>query len=542
MLVFGLSIRSRLLLVTSVTSLLFLAVIYFTLLGTDRVSLQFSDFINTDLKRLSTLQIMQAEGSQAVIASAKKIMVPTLKPPAAVATRALDKFNEALKQFTELSRGDDKSLKQISQISAIWSQCAPNLIAVISLVDEGKQQDAQALFNSKVQKNWGGIRKKLQPLMSNEVDRVSRIKAEVTAQVNQTFRVGVGMGAAVLIGALLMNLLGSRSIVRSINRVADGLEEIGSEGGDLTRRLAIEGGVELERLAMGFNRFVSETQKLMAQVAESTQQMNICSTELSSTAEMSRYNADQQEVAMSMISTAMTEMTATVKNVAESAANAASVAEDADTQAKDGSSVVDKTMDAIGVLSGSVEKATNDMRALEKETGQVGVVVSVIKGIAEQTNLLALNAAIEAARAGEMGRGFAVVADEVRTLASRTQASTREINDIIERLQQGAQRAASNMGKSRDHALQTLEQAAFAGTALTAITNAVTEIKDMNVGIAGAAEEQEAVSKEIQRNTISVGDLAQQSKESTVKTEKAGRELRSIADRIISLVDRFKIG
>jgi methyl-accepting chemotaxis protein len=181
------------------------------------------------------------------------------------------------------------------------------------------------------------------------------------------------------------------------------------------------------------------------------------------------------------------------------------------------------------------------MHALAEETTQVDVVVSVIKGIAEQTNLLALNAAIEAARAGEMGRGFAVVADEVRTLASRTQTSTQEINDIIERLQAGAHKTAKQMEASRENAAETLSKASHAGVALNAITQSVSQIRDMNIDIASAAEEQGAVSEEIEKNTVHVRDLSLQNKESTVQTEKTGHELSNISDLIGQLVGRFKV-
>lgn len=537
----GISIRIRLLLVAAATSLLFIVAIYFSLHGTDQVSQQFTTFINVDQKRLGTLQIMQAEGSQAVIAAAKKIMVPGLKPPAKVAAKAADKFDRALQQAKELYAGDDQALSRIEQISTFWSECRPNTLSSIRLVDEGRQEEAESLFITKVQKKWGNIRKQLQPLIAQEAQRVAETQEVVTGQVKQTFLFGVGMGVIALLGAIVMNLLGSRSIVRSINRVAGALEKIGSEGGDLTRRLPVEGGVELERLASGFNQFVAKTQDLMTQVAESTGKMNGCSSELSRVAQTSRSIADQQDDAMRQVATAMTEMATAVKSVAESAANAAEEAENADIQARDGNQVVSETVQAIRTLSINVEKASDDMLALERETNQVEVVVSVIKGIAEQTNLLALNAAIEAARAGEMGRGFAVVADEVRTLASRTQKSTQEIIDIIERLQQGANRTAKMMEESRSSAQQTLDQASQAGSALAAITQAVAEIRDMNISIASAAEEQQAVSDEIHRNTISVSELSQQSKESTVMTEGAGDELGSIASHIADLVSRFKI-
>ncbi|MES9860540.1 MAG: methyl-accepting chemotaxis protein [Candidatus Thiodiazotropha sp. LLP2] len=536
-----LSIRAKLMTVTGITSALFIIALYYTLVGTDQVSQHFTDFIDQDQKRIELLRTMQAEGSQAVIAAAKKLMVPKLAPPAKVASKAAEQFNQALKATKELYADDSESLNKVQKISELWAQCMPNTLAVIDQVEKGNLQQAKTLFTSKVQKSWGGIRKQLQPLIIAETERVIETQQAVKEDVDNTFMTGTGLGIVALISGLLLNFLSSRNIVLSIHRVADRLEEIGEGDGDLTKRLPLEGGVELERLSAGFNQFASETQSLVRKVSESSHQMSSFSSELATVAKTSKATADNQDEAMRQVATAMIEMTATVKNVSESAASAAAAAENADHQAKDGSRVVEKTLQSIETLSQGVEQASVEMKELEEETAQVGVVVSVIKGIAEQTNLLALNAAIEAARAGEMGRGFAVVADEVRTLASRTQASTREINDIIERLQEGARKTASNMEGRRDDATETLDQASQAGIALNEITKVVAGIRDMNVEIASAAEEQEAVSLEIEKNTASVGELSHQNKTSSAQTEATGLELHGISRQISQLVGRYSV-
>ncbi|MES9853591.1 MAG: methyl-accepting chemotaxis protein [Candidatus Thiodiazotropha sp. L084R] len=536
-----LSIRAKLMTVTGITSALFIIALYYTLVGTDQVSQHFTDFIDQDQKRIELLRTMQAEGSQAVIAAAKKLMVPKLAPPAKVASKATEQFNQALKATKELYADDSVSLNKVQKISELWAQCMPNTLAVIDQVEKGNLQQAKTLFTSKVQKSWGSIRKQLQPLIIAETERVIETQQAVKEDVDNTFMTGTGLGIVALISGLLLNFLSSRNIVLSIHRVADRLEEIGEGDGDLTKRLPLEGGVELERLSAGFNQFASETQSLVRKVSESSHQMSSFSSELATVAKTSKATADNQDEAMRQVATAMTEMTATVKNVSESAASAAAAAENADRQAKDGSRVVEKTLQSIETLSQGVEQASVEMKELEEETAQVGVVVSVIKGIAEQTNLLALNAAIEAARAGEMGRGFAVVADEVRTLASRTQASTREINDIIERLQDGARKTASKMEARRDDATETLDQASQAGIALNEITKVVANIRDMNVEIASAAEEQEAVSLEIEKNTASVGELSHQNKTSTAQTEATGLELHGISRQISQLVGRYSV-
>ena len=131
-----------------------------------------------------------------------------------------------------------------------------------------------------------------------------------------------------------------------------------------------------------------------------------------------------------------------------------------------------------------------------------------IGGIAEQTNLLALNAAIEAARAGEYGRGFAVVADEVRNLASRTQSSTQEINNMLAVLQQNTHSIVTVMDSSQKQALATKEETLIAQKNLKEISTAILVANDMNNQIASAAEEQSSVSEEINRNVTSINEAA----------------------------------
>ncbi|MGD8912701.1 MAG: methyl-accepting chemotaxis protein [Candidatus Thiodiazotropha sp.] len=536
-----LSIRIKLLAVSGFTAVLFLIAIFYAVSGTERISTQFNEFIDTDQARLESLRTLQAEGSQAVIAAAKKIMVPTLKPPARVAGEAVTTFNEVWRTVSQLYTGNEQDKEGIEEIGRLWKEMAPLVLQVIQQVDAGQVETAQTLFTQRVQKLWGKIRNKLQPLIEHEDTKVEQIRQAVMGQADRVVLLGVILSLIAVLAGGGMNLFASHGIAASIRKVAAVLDDIAAGGGDLTRRLPVEGSLELRQLSNGFNRFAEEIQSLMRQVTGAVEHMNAISESLTQVAQDGKQTAEEEDEAMAHVATAMAQMTTTVQSVAASAANAAGAAEEADSQSKAGYQVVSQTQESIRRLTDGVEEAAQNMEVLEKESVQVGMVISVIRDIAEQTNLLALNAAIEAARAGEMGRGFAVVADEVRNLASRTQKSTREITEIIERLQNGAGSTAELMQQSRDSAMETLKQSGEASQALEAISGSVGHIHNLNIEIASAAEEQGAVSEEIQRNTDHVNNLSKNSSISANQTSEKGLELEAVAKQINGLVQRFKV-
>lgn len=311
--------------------------------------------------------------------------------------------------------------------------------------------------------------------------------------------------------------------------------------GDLTHKVSISGKDEFAWMCWEYSQGRKGFMALVKEILGSAGQLAAAAEELSAITEQSNTGVMRQQGEIGQVATAMNEMSATVSEVSKNAANAATAAQEADDRAKDGWNVVNTTVQTINNLASEVERTSEVIENLKGDSLSIGTVLDVIRDIAEQTNLLALNAAIEAARAGEQGRGFAVVADEVRTLASRTQQSTREINDMIERLQNGANQAVSVMEMGRAKAEESVEQAAKAGEALQSITGVVDNIKSMNMQIASAAEEQSATAEEINRNIVNISEVAQETAGGSQQTASASDELARLASDLQSQVGKFKV-
>ncbi|MCQ4304208.1 chemotaxis protein [Stutzerimonas frequens] len=341
----------------------------------------------------------------------------------------------------------------------------------------------------------------------------------------------VGLGAWLVIRSVMVNV---RGVIASLQSIARG-------DGDLTQRVNVKSNDEIGAMIELFNGFLDKLQGTIRQIIEAASPLGQVSKELYNLTQGSEENAKSQQHHTDSITRDILTMTGSIQEVAQRSQQASDEANSAARQAATAREHVGSLSSGISDLGNSVMSAVQAMEQLEEETQEVGSVLTVIRSIAEQTNLLALNAAIEAARAGEQGRGFAVVADEVRNLAQKTAASTAEIQQIIQRLQNSANTVLNVMTSNGEKSRASIERSVEATQLLETIAQTVNQIDELNAGIAQFTQEQIGLSSSIQQETQVLQQDAQATANGAEATARLGEQLVSTGDHLRAATGQFRV-
>ncbi|NHC09039.1 methyl-accepting chemotaxis protein [Stutzerimonas degradans] len=356
-----------------------------------------------------------------------------------------------------------------------------------------------------------------------------------------TTRLGIFLSLVLVVLVGLGAWLVIRSVMANVRGVIASLQSIARGDGDLSQRVNVESNDEIGAMIELFNGFLDKLQGTIRQIIEAANPLGQVSKELYQLTQGAEENAKSQQHHTDSITRDILTMTGSIQEVAQRSRQASDQANAAARQTASAREHVSSLSTGISDLGDSVMGAVKAMEQLEEETQEVGSVLTVIRSIAEQTNLLALNAAIEAARAGEQGRGFAVVADEVRNLAQKTAASTAEIQQIIQRLQNSANTVLNVMTSNGEKSRASIQRSVEATELLQTIARTVNQIDELNAGIAQFTQEQIGLSSSIQQETQVLQQDAQATANGAEATARLGEQLVTTGDHLRAATNQFRV-
>ncbi|EKF9135369.1 methyl-accepting chemotaxis protein [Vibrio cholerae] len=359
-----------------------------------------------------------------------------------------------------------------------------------------------------------------------------------TDQLNWKITLALLICAFVIIVASVTMLHVSFKPLSRLNTLVANLSQ---GNGDLTQRLAVESKDEIGQICNSINLFIEKLQQMFIDVADSSKEIDRAVVHLSNQARSNLNTLNQHTQETEQAITAIEEMSASAGSIAQSADNAALLTERTNRYADESKQTVTEAVNSVNGLVNQVSSMAETITRMSEDTKQINSVLQVIGAIAEQTNLLALNAAIEAARAGEQGRGFAVVADEVRALASRTQQSTSQINDMLATLKTTTENVVKEMDSTRIHCEETAERTNHVMDSLNVVTDSVAEMNNLNTLIATSAMEQRQVTHEVSKNMAAIQEMVRKLNMNAAQVTSVSNELQNTSHALSDVVGRFRV-
>jgi len=342
-----------------------------------------------------------------------------------------------------------------------------------------------------------------------------------------------------IVMASFISYITTKAMIGPLRAVNKALALIAS--GNLSKRMEKRSNDEFGVLITNINKLSDDLTHLLNTINEDAHSLDKSASLTNQQSQFISQSAKQQITRLENAKQLAEQMFASSSTVKDEADITATHVTEASQRSKDVNNIANDNSQRIEQLSTRLSESVVVMELLTKHSKNIGGILDTIGGIAEQTNLLALNAAIEAARAGEQGRGFSVVADEVRSLASRTQASTAEIQVMINDLQNDTSIAVKAISEGQAQASECVAQSQQLSHAINQIEDTLKAIDSMSKSITNAAQEQLIYSEKIEHTMNDTAQAANKNATEASNMHKRSEEVNNLAHSLTSSVERFTL-
>jgi twitching motility protein PilJ len=310
--------------------------------------------------------------------------------------------------------------------------------------------------------------------------------------------------------------------------------------GDLTLRGRVTSDA-LGNVVDSVNYMLDNFAKVLERVRKAAIDVSSSANEILVSSEQMASGATQQDQEITNTSSAVEELTVSMKQVSNNAEASAEAARRALDAAEQGNRAVRDTLEGMQRIRASVQATAKKIKSLGDRSLEISEIINVINDITEQTNLLALNAAIEAARAGDAGRGFAVVADEVRKLAEHSRTATKDIAALIKAIQAETNEAVVVMEEGTKEVEVGARLADQAGKALEAISTVVRQSAELVQEISLASKQQVRGTEGVANAMQIISNITRQTSQGARSTARTVENMVKLSEQLNEALSQFRI-